>query len=91
VLDNYLDLAEGLTVIAASKHISLAQLAVSWTLRLHGISSVLVGVKNLGQLDEMINMPQFAISDEELAQIEKVLQKAPPTDSFSLFTEEQFS
>lgn len=65
----------GLNKIAEERGQSLAQMALAWVLRDKRVTSVLIGASSVGQLDdnvEMLNNIEF--SDEELANIEKVLK-----------------
>lgn len=65
-----------LKVIADRRNQSLAQLAIAWTAAQKGISSVLLGVSRLSQLEanlETLNNMDF--TKEELITIEKILDK----------------
>lgn len=67
----YLSRARALNDIAASRGQSLAQLALSWILRQPQVTSVLVGVSSVAQLEQ--NVAALAVSpltDDELARIE---------------------
>lgn len=65
-----------LTELAADKGLSLIQLAISWILRLPAISTVLVGAKNPGQLDDHLGAVGVRFSDDELDAIDAVLANA---------------
>ena len=65
-----------LNEIAHSRGQSLAQMAISWILRLKGVTSALIGASRPEQIIELAgigNRPDF--SGEELEQIEQVLKK----------------
>ncbi len=65
-----------LNEIAHSRGQSLAQMAISWILRLKGVTSALIGASRPEQIIELAgigNHPDF--SGEELEQIEQVLKK----------------
>jgi L-glyceraldehyde 3-phosphate reductase len=65
-----------LNAIAQSRGQSLAQMAVAWLMKDKRITSVLVGVSSIKQLEANIGAIQnIAFSNEELQQIEKLLNK----------------
>ena len=65
--------ADRLAELAADKGLSLVQLAIAWILRLPAISTVLVGAKNPGQLDDHLGAAGVRLSDDELEAIDAVL------------------
>ncbi len=65
-----------LAELAADKGLSLVQLAIAWILRLPAISTVLVGAKNPGQLDDHLGAVGVRFSDDELEAIDAVLADA---------------
>jgi L-glyceraldehyde 3-phosphate reductase len=70
-----LRIAGGLNEIARARGQTLAQLAIAWILRLPAITSVLVGVSRVEQLEENVRAlagPPF--SPEELARIDALTQ-----------------
>ncbi|MGO4691918.1 aldo/keto reductase [Glaciibacter sp. 2TAF33] len=67
----YLARARALNDIAASRHQSLAQLAVTWILRQESVTSVLVGASSVAQLEQTIGALDAPPLDEgEIASIE---------------------
>jgi L-glyceraldehyde 3-phosphate reductase len=66
--------ARKLNEIAASRNQSLAQMAVAWLLKDPRITSVLVGVRNVEQLDDNLKaLKNLQFSVEELKKIEGIL------------------
>ncbi|NYD67630.1 aldo/keto reductase [Agromyces atrinae] len=62
----------GLDAIAKGRGQSLAQLALSWVLRPGGVTSALIGVSSVAQLDENLGALDAApFTDEELAAIDE--------------------
>lgn len=62
--------------IADKRDQTLAQLAIAWTLKQKGISSVLVGVSKLSQLKSNIGvLDNLDFTDDELQEIEQILNK----------------
>ena len=73
----YLAVADRLKEMALDKGLSLIQLAVAWLLRLPTITCVLVGAKNVGQVEEHLGAVGVAFSDDELVCIEEILAETP--------------
>jgi L-glyceraldehyde 3-phosphate reductase len=62
---------KGLAEIAKKRGQTLAQMAISWTLRPGGVTSALIGVSSVEQLDENLKAAQrLDFTDEELAEID---------------------
>lgn len=62
----------GLNEIAAGRGQTLAQMAVAWTLRPGGVTSALIGVSSVAQLDENIDaLNNLDFTTEELAAIDE--------------------
>ncbi len=65
-----------LNELAESRGQSLAQMAISWLLKDERITSVLVGVSKVSQLqDNISSLKKLEFSDNELEQIERILKK----------------
>jgi len=63
-----------LKVIAEKRGQSLAQMAIAWTLSQKGISSVLIGVSRLSQLESNLKaLENLEFNDVELSQIDLIL------------------
>lgn len=66
-----------LAVIAAEREQTLAQLALTWVLRLSGITSVITGMSRVSQLEQNLQAATAApISVQHLQQIESLLAQA---------------
>ncbi|MGA8987113.1 aldo/keto reductase [Aeromicrobium sp.] len=62
---------KGLAAIAKKRGQTLAQMAISWTLRPGGVTSALIGVSSVEQLDEnLAAAARIDFSDDELAEID---------------------
>jgi L-glyceraldehyde 3-phosphate reductase len=69
-----LDKVAKLALLAKERGSSLTQLALAWTLRLPGISSVLIGASQLEQIDDCVGTLQnLPFTEEELSRIEQIL------------------
>jgi L-glyceraldehyde 3-phosphate reductase len=63
-----------LKALAEKRGQTLAQMAIAWTLAQKGISSVLIGVSRLSQLESNLEvLEHLEFTDGELAQIEEIL------------------
>jgi L-glyceraldehyde 3-phosphate reductase len=69
--DEYLDRARALDAIAAARGQSLAQLALTWVLRVPQVTSALIGASSVAQLqDSFAAASSTPLTDQELAAIE---------------------
>ena len=64
--------------IADSLDVSMAQLSLAWCLRDPGISSVIVGVTRLSQLEDNCKASGLELSDDVLERIDKIYPAPPP-------------
>jgi L-glyceraldehyde 3-phosphate reductase len=63
-----------LSEIASKRNQSLAQMAIAWLLKDPRVTSVLIGVSNVGQLDDNLKaLDNLNFSEEELKKIELIL------------------
>jgi L-glyceraldehyde 3-phosphate reductase len=68
---------KGLAAIAKKRGQTLAQMAISWTLRPGGVTSALIGVSSVEQLDENLAAAQrIDFTDDELAEIDQYAGEA---------------
>jgi L-glyceraldehyde 3-phosphate reductase len=74
ITDEMLDKIHALDRIAGQRGQSLAQMALAWALRQPAMTSVLVGVSSIDQLeDNLLTLNNLAFSDDELHRIGEVL------------------
>jgi aryl-alcohol dehydrogenase-like predicted oxidoreductase len=64
---------EKLKVIAGTKNISMAQLALAWILRLPNISSCIVGASRPDQIEDNLKASGVKFSEAELNEIDAIL------------------
>lgn len=64
-----------ISLIAEKYDASLAQLVINWTASVEGVSSVLVGARNAGQVLQNIKSLEFELEDSEISQIRTLLNK----------------
>jgi L-glyceraldehyde 3-phosphate reductase len=70
-----LDKVRALNAIAAGRGQSLAQMAISWTLRDARVTSALIGASRSEQIVENVKAAaKLAFAADELTEIEKVLR-----------------
>jgi len=72
ITDEALEKIRGLNEIASARRQSLAQLALAWTLRDSRITSTLVGVSSIEQLEANVaTLDNLDLADDELAEIDR--------------------
>ena len=72
--DKRLGQIRALHELAARRGQSLAQTAIAWVLRKTQVTSALIGASSVSQLeDNLAALENLSFSEEELAQIEKIL------------------
>ena len=71
--DAQLERVQKLAPIAARENLSMAQLALAWCLRKPIVSSVIIGASRASQVDDNAAASGKKLSDETLAEIERVL------------------
>jgi aryl-alcohol dehydrogenase-like predicted oxidoreductase len=72
-LGRTLNLAEGLKSVAAGLGVSLAELAIAWTLAWPGVAGVIVGARNAGQVDGWAGASELTLDDAVLDAIAAAL------------------
>ena len=70
--DQLMDQLEGLEAIAAGAEISMASLALSWTLAQTAVGSLVVGATKLSQVEEAVAAASLQLSCEQLDQIDQI-------------------
>jgi aryl-alcohol dehydrogenase-like predicted oxidoreductase len=66
-----LTLVEKLKPIAREHNATVAQVVINWTIHRQGITSALVGTRNVEQAEEKFKALDFTLTDEEVGQINK--------------------
>ena len=70
-----LSLIEALEVLAIKRGKTIVELALAWLLSREGITSVLVGVRNIEQLESCTKAVEWSISKGEVIEVDKVIKK----------------
>lgn len=66
-----------LNEVAANRGQSMAEMALSWALRDEGVTSLIVGARNVDQLEENLDaLDNISFTQEELLQIDQILDGA---------------
>ena len=69
--DEYLEHARALNDIAIERGQTLAQMALTWTMRHPGVTSALIGASSVAQLEDSLKAAHAEpLTDDELAAIE---------------------
>ena len=76
VTDKLVEKLRSLNMIAGERGQSLAQMALAWILKDPRITSVLIGASKVRQIEQNVaTLDYLEFSDDELAQIDKILEQ----------------
>ena len=78
--DQTLDLVASLSSFAADHGKSVAQLAIAWLVQQADVTVALVGVRDLGQLNECIAGSKWKLEGRDLAAIEQIIAQHDMTE-----------
>lgn len=70
--DQAYDIVEVMEEVAESHHCSVAEVALAWVRLQPGVTSTIIGAKNMDQLTSNINSAKVDLDDDELARLDKV-------------------
>jgi aryl-alcohol dehydrogenase-like predicted oxidoreductase len=74
-LEINLKYTEKLKQIAKRNNITLAQLAIAWTLRKPEVTAAIAGARKAGQIKETAPAADITLSADDIAEIEELLKK----------------
>lgn len=63
--------------VATARGVSLAQVALAWTLAQPGVTSVIIGASSIRQLDDNLAAATLALTDDELAALDAATKPEP--------------
>ncbi len=69
-LSQNLQLVERLRKVGARHGRTAGQVAIAWTLRHPAVTGAIVGARNAKQVDEIMNAPDFRLTEAEIAEVE---------------------
>jgi aryl-alcohol dehydrogenase-like predicted oxidoreductase len=75
--DQGYDVVDALAKVAQSRGASVAQIALAWVLAQRAVTSVIIGARNLKQLDDNLGAVDLALTAEELQTLDEV-SRIPP-------------
>jgi aryl-alcohol dehydrogenase-like predicted oxidoreductase len=81
------DVIEPLSTLAKAKGVTLAQLALAWTIHQPGITSPIIGPRTLEQLEDNLGALSVQFSPDDFERIDSIL---PPGTHVAPFYEAQF-
>ncbi|MEJ2040026.1 MAG: aldo/keto reductase [Desulfosarcinaceae bacterium] len=64
-------------LIAKEHDVSVANIAMAWLLHQEVVTSVIIGAKNIGQLEDNLNAVNIGLNEAELEQLDEVSALAP--------------
>ena len=71
------EFVSGLEVIANRAGRSLPQLAIAWTLRRPAVTAAIVGLRQPGQVEGVIQAGRIRLADDHVAQISALFEENP--------------
>jgi aryl-alcohol dehydrogenase-like predicted oxidoreductase len=71
------DIVDALAKIATARGVSVAQVALGWVLAQRSVTSVIIGARNLKQLDDNLGAVDLVLTAEELKTLEEVSRISP--------------
>ena len=75
--DKTFAILDAMRTVAASHGASVAQVALAWVLARDGVTSVIIGARNLAQLDDNLKSVDVALSNEALKALDEVSSLRP--------------
>ena len=76
IFDKVVGILEKLEPIATNHQCKLADLALNWILGRQGVTTALVGMMHPWQVDENLKAINWSLSEAELKEIDKIIEKA---------------
>ena len=76
-LEKAYDIIDTLTVVAARRNATVAQVALAWLLYQPSVSSVIIGARNAAQLKDNLASVDVELESEDLKQIDEVSKLTP--------------
>jgi aryl-alcohol dehydrogenase-like predicted oxidoreductase len=71
------DIVDAMKKIADERGASVAQVALAWVLANEAVTSVIIGARNLKQLDDNLGAVELELSDDDLDELDEVSKIAP--------------
>ena len=66
------DIVDVMRPIAETHEVSVAQVALAWLLHKKPVTSVIIGAKRMGQLEDNVGSVDVALTDDEVARLDEV-------------------
>ncbi len=77
-LEQGYDVVEALVEIAETRGVAVSQVALNWLLARPGVTSLIVGARDAGQLAENLAASSWSLGAEEVARLEEVSRRELP-------------
>ena len=71
------DIIDVMIEIAARHNVSVASVALNWVIKQPGVTSTIIGAKNLQQLDDNIAAVKLELSSDEISQLNEISALTP--------------
>ena len=76
-------------LIAKERDVSVANIAMAWLLHQEVVTSVIIGAKNMGQLEDNLNAVNIGLNEAELEQLDEVSALAPEYPQWMVSRQEE--
>ena len=76
-------------LIAKEHDVSVANIAMAWLLHQEVVTSVIIGAKNMGQLEDNLNAVNIGLNEAELEQLDEVSALAPEYPQWMVSRQEE--
>lgn len=85
------DVIDELDSIAGETGKTIPQIALNWLLRRPTVASVIVGARDAQQLDENLGAVGWSLTDDQIARLDAISERAQPYPHFPYYRQEGFA
>jgi aryl-alcohol dehydrogenase-like predicted oxidoreductase len=85
------DIVDELDKVAAESGLSVPQVAINWLLTRPTVSSVIIGARDPGQLEQNLAAVQRSLDPDQVSRLEDVSAKTAPYPHFPYYQQEAFA
>ena len=83
------DIIDAMRPLARERSVSVANIALAWLLHQKVVTSIIIGAKNLEQLEDNLNAVNIELSPEELQRLDEIGALTPEYPQWMLSTQNQ--
>ncbi|MXV51029.1 aldo/keto reductase [Pedobacter sp. HMF7647] len=82
--DKAYDIIDVMKEVAGTKNVSVAQIALAWLLHQKAVTTVIIGAKNPGQLEDNLKAVEVKLNEDDLAKLSDISKLAPEYPAWML-------